>query len=214
VTLRTSLFPALIFLLPKSCSHARHLVSLHPSWSVFKRTDSADNSLTEMVDARGSGEPQGVSLMFQVALERILANKTGAVSQSVVYSAGFDQNVTAGVQNVADIIQYGLQDCPDQKYFLFGYSQGATVVLEALNILDSTSIAAVSSVVLVGNPYRIPGRLSNVDSLGRVDNRTSYGVFATQALQSNSSIPTYNEDLDRSGKVSDICLEVSTQIKT
>lgn len=162
-----------------------------------------------MIDARGSGEPQGVSLMFQIALERILANNTGAVSQSVVYPAGFDQNVTAGVQNVADLIRYGLQDCPDQQYFLFGYSQGATVVLEALDKLDDNATAAVNSIVLVGNPYRIPGRLSNVDSHGRVDNRTAFGLFATQSMHSNSSIPTYNEDYDRSGKVRDICLEVS-----
>ncbi|EXL98809.1 hypothetical protein FOIG_09531 [Fusarium odoratissimum NRRL 54006] len=59
---------------------------------------------------------------------RILANNTGAVSQAVVYPAGFDQNVTSGVKFVTDIIKYGLQDCLKQKYFLFGYSQGATVV--------------------------------------------------------------------------------------
>lgn len=147
--------------------------------------------------------------MFQIVLERVLANNTGAVSQSVVYPAGFDQNVTSGVQGTVDIIKYGLQDCPDQKYFLFGYSQGATVVQEALNKLDDECAAAVSSVVMVGNPYRIPGRLSNVDSHGRPDNRTAYGLFAVQSLQSNDSIPTYNEGLDRRGKVSDICLEVS-----
>ncbi|KAL5623734.1 hypothetical protein FOBRF1_002984 [Fusarium oxysporum] len=65
----------------------------------------------KLLDARGSGEPQGVSLI-----------------QAVVYPAGFDQNVTSGVKFVTDIIKYGLQDCLKQKYFLFGYSQGATVV--------------------------------------------------------------------------------------
>jgi hypothetical protein len=70
-------------------------------------------------------------------------------------------------------------------------------------------LAAVSSVVMVGNPYRTPGRLSNVDSQGHHDNRTAYGLFAAQSLQSNDSIPTFNEGLDRSGKVADICLEVS-----
>ncbi|CAG5161091.1 uncharacterized protein ALTATR162_LOCUS5961 [Alternaria atra] len=161
----------------------------------------------KLIDARGSGEPQGVSLMFQVAIQNVLAKNLDAVSQSVVYPAGFDQNVTAGVQNVVDIIKYGLKDCPDQGYFLFGYSQGATVVQEALNELGNASVVAVKSVVLVGNPYRIPGRLSNVDSQGRVDNRTAYGLFATQSLQSNGSIPTYSDIFDRSGKVQDICLE-------
>lgn len=147
--------------------------------------------------------------MFQIALERVLANNTDVVSQSVVYPASFDQNVSSGVQNTVDIIKYGLQDCPDQKYFLFGYSQGATVIQEALNKLDNEAVAAVNGVVMVGNPYRIPGRLSNVDSHGRPDNRTAYGLFAAQLLGSNGSIPTYDENFDSSGKVSDICLEVS-----
>ncbi|RFN46901.1 family 5 carbohydrate esterase [Fusarium flagelliforme] len=161
----------------------------------------------KLLDARGSGEPQGVSLMFQNTIERILANNTGAVSQAVIYPAGFDQNVTAGVNFVTNVIKYGLQDCPKQKYFLFGYSQGATVVQKALNELDDTSIAAVSSIVMVGNPYRMPGRFSNVDSQGHHDNRTANGLFTIQSLQSNDSIPTFNESLDRSGKVADICLE-------
>ncbi|CAG9992990.1 unnamed protein product [Clonostachys byssicola] len=162
----------------------------------------------KLIDARGSGEPQGVSLMFQDVLERLLANNTGAVSQSVVYPAGFDQNVTSGVQNTKDIITYGLRDCPRQKYHLLGYSQGATVVQEALGKLDNESMAAVGSIVLVGNPYRIPGRLSNLDAYGNPDNRTAYGLFATQALKSNVTIPTYNESVDRSAKVADVCLQV------
>lgn len=166
---------------------------------------------SELIDARGSGEPQGVSLMFQIAIERVLANNTAAaVSHPVVYPAGFDQNVTAGVQNTVDIIQYGLADCPNQKYFLLGYSQGATVVQEALGKLDDTSLEAVSGVVMVGNPYRTPSRASNADSHGRLDNRKAFGLFAIQAQQANQTVVTYSEALDRSGKVSDICLEVST----
>ena len=149
--------------------------------------------------------------MFQVAIETILAKNISAVSQSVVYPAGFDQDVSSGVQNTLDIIGYGLQDCPDQKYFLFGYSQGATLVQEALNELDDRAAAAINSVIMVGNPYRIPGRLSNVDGQGRPDNRTAHGLFATQALESNDTILTYDENLDRDGKVKDICLEVSIQ---
>ncbi|KAF5000335.1 hypothetical protein FDECE_11234 [Fusarium decemcellulare] len=161
----------------------------------------------KLIDARGSGEPQGVSLMFQIALERILANSTETTSQSVIYPAGFDQNVTSGVQNAIDIIKYGQKDCPNQKYFLFGYSQGATVVQKALNKLDDEALGAVNSVVLVGNPYRIPGRRSNLDNYGHSDNRTVYGLFAAHSLQSNGSIPTFDENLDQSGKVIDICLD-------
>ncbi|PQE10043.1 Family 5 carbohydrate esterase protein [Rutstroemia sp. NJR-2017a BVV2] len=147
--------------------------------------------------------------MFQTSIARALSNTTNAVSQSVLYPAGPDQNVTSGVQYTLDLIKYGLQDCPQQKYFLFGYSQGATVVLEALGKMDTASAGAVASVVLVGNPYRLPGRRSNVDYEGRQDNRTAVGMFATQALGENGTVPRYGDDLDRSGKVKDICLQVS-----
>jgi pimeloyl-ACP methyl ester carboxylesterase len=165
----------------------------------------------KLLDARGSGEPQGVSLMFQTAIDRLLANNTDAAYQSIVYPAGFAQNTTSGVQNTLDIINYGLQDCPEQKYFLFGYSQGATVMQEALNELEGEVAASVESVVLVGNPYRTPGRRSNVDEYGNRDNRTIYGLFAEQERSGNksASVLMYSEEFDQGGKVADICLEVS-----
>jgi pimeloyl-ACP methyl ester carboxylesterase len=165
----------------------------------------------KLLDARGSGEPQGVSLMFQTAIDRLLAYNTDAAYQSIVYPAGFAQNTTSGVQNTLDIINYGLQDCPEQKYFLFGYSQGATVMQEALNELEGEVAASVESVVLVGNPYRTPGRRSNVDEYGNRDNRTVYGLFAEQERSGNksASVLMYSEEFDQGGKVADICLEVS-----
>jgi pimeloyl-ACP methyl ester carboxylesterase len=163
----------------------------------------------KLLDARGSGEPQGVSLMFQTVIERLLANNTDATYQSIVYPAGFAQNTTSGVQNTVDVINYGLQDCPEQKYFLFGYSQGATVVQEALIEVGDEAAASVQSVVMVGNPYRTPGRKSNVDEYGRRDNRTDYGLFAEQARSENQTVLMYTDEFDQSGKVADICLEVS-----
>ncbi|PQE08530.1 cutinase 1 protein [Rutstroemia sp. NJR-2017a BBW] len=147
--------------------------------------------------------------MFQSSISRALANSSSlAVSQSILYPASPDQNVTSGVAYTLDVIKYGLQDCPAQKYFLFGYSQGATVMLEALGMMDNASAAAVASVVLVGNPYRMPGGRSNVDYEGRRDNRTAVGMFAAQVLAANGTvIPKVSDELDRSGKVKDICLQ-------
>ncbi|KAH8635798.1 hypothetical protein IG631_07632 [Alternaria alternata] len=166
--------------------------------------------IPELIDARGSGEPQGVSLMFQNVISNLLVNSTDTAYQAVVYPADFDQNVASGVQNLLDLIEYGLQDCPSQKYFLFGYSQGATVLQQALAQLDNKTLDTVQSVVMVGNPYRLPGRVANVDSQGRADNRSAYGLFAVQAMKSNSTMISYNDDLGITGKVQDICLEVST----
>lgn len=166
--------------------------------------------IPELIDARGSGEPQGVSLMFQNVISNLLVNSTDTAYQAVVYPADFDQNVASGVQNLLEIIEYGLQDCPSQKYFLFGYSQGATVLQQALAQLNNKTLDSVQSVVMVGNPYRLPGRVANVDSQGRADNRTAYGLFAVQAMKSNGTMISYNDDLGMTGKVQDICLEVST----
>ncbi|RAR11623.1 family 5 carbohydrate esterase [Stemphylium lycopersici] len=114
---------------------------------------------TELIDARGSGEPQAVSLMFQDVLSRLLSNSSSTVSESITYPAGFDQNVTSGVQETVSSIKSSLQQCPDQKFHLFGYSQGATLVQSSLQELegDKKAMDAIRSVVVVGNPYRIPG---------------------------------------------------------
>lgn len=164
---------------------------------------------TELIDARGTLEPQGPSLMFQLALQRILSNSTNVTSHSVIYPAALDQNTTLGSDYLAHYIHSGLQDCPDQKYLLFGYSQGATVVLQSLEKLCARAADAVVSVVLVGNPFRVPGKLSNINSEGNYDNRTAYGRFAAQAQGTNDSVPVLSATLDQSGRAKDICLDVS-----
>lgn len=164
---------------------------------------------TELIDARGTLEPQGPSLMFQLALQRILVSSTNVTSHSVIYPAALDQNTTSGSDYIARLIHSGLQDCPNQKYLLFGYSQGATVVLQGLEKLRARAADAIVSVVLVGNPFRIPGKLSDINRQGSYDNRTAYGRFAAQAQGTNDSVPVLSAALDQSGRAKDICLDVS-----
>jgi predicted esterase len=38
------------------------------------------------------------------------------------------------------VINQGLRDCPGQSYALFGYSQGATLILNALDQLDAQDV--------------------------------------------------------------------------
>lgn len=147
--------------------------------------------------------------MFELAIQRILANTTNTTSHSVIYPAALDQNVTSGSAYLAHLIQSGVQRCPDQKYLLLGYSQGATLVLRALEQLSARATEAVASVILVGNPFRVLGRRSNTNREGQYDNRTAYGRFAAQA-KSNGSIPMLSDTLDRSGRAKDVCLDVST----
>ncbi|KAA8645150.1 hypothetical protein EYZ11_003879 [Aspergillus tanneri] len=163
----------------------------------------------KLIDARGTAEPQGVSTMFYPMIQNILANMTGGVSLPVEYPAGPDQNTTSGEDFVIDNITEGLLSCPDQKYALFGYSQGATLMLNVLAELSPSALRSVTSVILVGNPYRIPGKMSNVDGAAQPDKRVSVGMFAEPALASNSTIPQLSTEVDRSGKVLDYCLEIA-----
>ncbi|KAE8420044.1 cutinase-domain-containing protein [Aspergillus pseudocaelatus] len=161
----------------------------------------------KLIDARGTNEPQGVSTMFYPMIQNILANMTGGVSLPVEYPAAPNQNTTSGESFVIDIITEGLYHCPDQKYAMFGYSQGASLMLNVLGQLNSSALDSIKSVILVGNPYRIPGKTSNVDAFGQHDKKASVGMFAAHAISSNSTIPELLREMDQSSKVLDYCLE-------
>lgn len=147
--------------------------------------------------------------MFYPMIQTILEQLPGGVSLPVEYPAGVTQNTTSGEKFVIDTINQGLQDCPEQNYALFGYSQGATLMLRALVQLDGEVTSAVTSVILVGNPYRLPGKMSNVNGTGQPGNDENVGLFVDSAIASNETIPQISNVLDRSGKVLDYCLEVS-----
>ncbi|KAI9368163.1 alpha/beta-hydrolase [Aspergillus egyptiacus] len=145
--------------------------------------------------------------MFYPMIQNILANMTGGVSLPVAYPAGPDQNTTSGEDFVVDTITKGLASCPGQRYALFGYSQGATLMLNALAKVDASALESIKSVILVGNPYRIPGKKSNVNAAAQHDKKASVGMFAEPAIASNSTIPQLAMEVDNSGKVLDYCIE-------
>ncbi|KAJ6179521.1 cutinase-domain-containing protein [Penicillium mononematosum] len=188
------------------CGSAEFLTLPHAN--ITAREKARQCSSYKLIDARGTTEPQGVSTMFYPMIENILANISGGVSLPVEYPAGTAQNTTTGENFVLDIIREGLYQCPGQKYALFGYSQGATLMLRVLNRLDHRALSLVKSVILVGNPYRTPGRLSSVNEKGQRDYSDSVGIFTSSALAENKSaaVPQLSVDIDRSGKVLDYCL--------
>ncbi|KAG2024244.1 hypothetical protein GB937_003891 [Aspergillus fischeri] len=160
----------------------------------------------KLIDARGTNEPQGVSLMFYPLIQNILANVTGGVSLPVEYPAAPDQNTTTGENFVVETIVQGLRDCPNQKYSLFGYSQGATLMLNVLSKLSTSALESINSVIIVGNPYRLPGKTSNVNATAQHDERASVGMFAENVIARNGTIPQLSAQIDQSGKVLDFCL--------
>ncbi|CCD43917.1 hypothetical protein ACHAO1_002114 [Botrytis cinerea] len=178
-----------------------------PAYMLLQENLTNLSLTTELIDARGTDEPQGVSIMFYPMLQSILAKVPDGVSLPVEYPAGVDQNTTSGQEFIIDTINQGLQKCPNQTYALFGYSQGATLILRTLEKLSSEAINSVSSVILVGNPYRVPDKLSNVNGTGQAGNDATVGLFVASATANNESIPQLSDKLDQSGKVLDYCLE-------
>ncbi|TIA00696.1 alpha/beta-hydrolase [Aureobasidium pullulans] len=144
-------------------------------------------------------------MMFQTLVSRVLQNTTGGLSQPILYPAA--QNTSSGQEYLLHAISTGIQACPDQRYVLLGYSQGASLVLQASSRLGKKALEAIKAIILVGNPYRIPGKSANVDSHGNTDARGNIGMFVTQAITSNTPIPQFPESLEKSGKVLDYCLE-------
>jgi cutinase len=126
----------------------------------------------EVIFARGTGEPQGPSVLqsgFVNALKSGVGGKT-VTQYSVNYPAGFDQNAQPGATDLKNHLAATSAGCPNTKFVLGGYSQGATVVDLALGVslyggsgggLSADQGAKVAAAVTFGNPLgnqRLAGR--------------------------------------------------------
>lgn len=85
-------------------------------------------------------------------------------------------------------------------------------MLNVLSELSDSALESIKSVIIVGNPYRLPGKTSNVNATAQHDERASVGMFAEHAIARNGTIPQLSAQIDRSGKVLDFCLQVSAPI--
>lgn len=143
----------------------------------------------------------GPSRSFVDVISNTLEQLSNGIEYDTVYPAGEDQNTTLAVQDIISTINDGLNSCPDQVYALLGYSQGATATLDTLNNdnLSQDARDVIKAVILVGNPYRIPGQESNAEGFGSDD---AEGIWAADPK-------AISDDFDASGRVLDFCLSVS-----
>lgn len=121
-----------------------------------------------LINTRGTGEPQRTSIGFRAMLNEILAAVPGGSVYDTRYLAAPDATqltVKIGSDDVIRFINNGLASCPDQRYALFGYSQGATVTNQVLQNFTTTSPQGqqIKSVVNIGNPYHLPNKQGNAD---------------------------------------------------
>lgn len=134
-----------------------------------------------LISARGTGEIQGHSSGFVGMIHDTLEAVPGGVEYDVRYPAISDptQKTTfIGARDVEDYINNGYKNCPQQKYALLGYSQGATVVLEAIQKLSGTKAGKqIKSTVLIGNPYQVRNDPTTVDQNGGDVTRPYDGIL-------------------------------------
>lgn len=134
-----------------------------------------------IIATRGTGEIQGPSIAFTNMTAETLKNVPNGIVYNTVYPASQANNsLTDGVKDIGQYIDNGLKDCPDQKYALLGYSQGATVTAMALHNytnMNSASAKAIAGVLLVGNPAHKPYQAANYDEKGGLTTNGFTGIL-------------------------------------
>ncbi|QIX01959.1 hypothetical protein AMS68_007476 [Peltaster fructicola] len=156
-----------------------------------------------LISTRGTFEVQGPSLGFVQMINTTFNTLSNGIEYDTVYPAVANlSGVVAGIEDITRYINNSVLACPQQKYGLLGYSQGASVTDISLhNFIDpsSAAYAAIKAVVVIGNPGHVYGSAANVDENGGDATRNFTGSYY---LGGGGAIPDvyYNDD-----KVLDIC---------
>lgn len=144
---------------------------LHPEPTV----EPLECSAYLLVTVRGTGEPKKKQLLSPVA-RAIVAARPGQVTRlDLDYPADVDVNEggTAGVRTLIDTLNVQQEACPEQRFVLLGYSQGALIIGDALSApvnrlvgetvgsVRGEALSQVLAVVLYGDPRFAAGEPYN-----------------------------------------------------
>lgn len=137
-----------------------HAATAHADWC-------AD---VDVVVARGTGEPGWLGDVVGNPLYGLLQERlpVSISAYSVAYPADYSFNLGAGSADLVGHLSYQAGACPNQRFILVGYSQGASVVHAALGTgavswvggrvqLPGDLGARVAAVLLFGDPMRAIG---------------------------------------------------------
>ena len=125
----------------------------------------------EVVFARGTSEPPGIGRVGDAFVSTLAPKVSGPVgTYAVNYPANYDfLQSTGGANDASGHIQYMVDNCPDTRLVLGGYSQGAAVIdiLTAApgpgfgfdRPLSPEAADHVAAVALFGNPSNRLGNL-------------------------------------------------------
>jgi cutinase len=119
----------------------------------------------EVLAARGTGEPQSGSLIMG-GLSNGIAQRTQGDVYQVRYPAGVDylNGPNQGATDALARLTARAAACPNQKYVLTGYSEGAMVMTVLMGRIPAALQPRVVAAVLYGNPYFKPGSPSAAGS--------------------------------------------------
>lgn len=111
---------------------------------------------TEVVFARGTGEPPGVGGTGQAFVDslsaQIAGRSIGVYPVNYPASSDYYNSATDGAGDARAHVQNMIASCPGTKMVLGGYSQGASVMDMASNDLPSQVADHVAAVALFGTP--------------------------------------------------------------
>ena len=136
---------------------------------------AAECKAVSVISARGTTEPQSGSWLQKPIGDKILAGVQDGKYTELQYPADFSSGSPGtGVTNLVNLLNTEAQQCPDQKYVLMGYSQGAIVTGDALvapekrragkdaGELSAAASGKIAAVLLYGDPGFTAGEPFNV----------------------------------------------------
>ncbi|GAA5170587.1 MULTISPECIES: cutinase family protein [Amycolatopsis] len=127
-------------------------------------------SSLEVVFARGSGEVPGLGVVGTplVSAVKSAVGSSSVSSYAVNYAASYDQTSAGpGATDMSNHIKTTAAQCPDTKFAIGGYSQGASVTDIAIGIrtylgtgqtIPTDLASRVVAVVAFGNPLGLYGQ--------------------------------------------------------
>ncbi|KAE8236747.1 hypothetical protein A4X13_0g9041 [Tilletia indica] len=158
-----------------------------------------------VLSARGTFDPPGPEYNLKQIVATTLNNLPNGAAVDVDYPAQASVASTqAGVSWVRRYLQEANQACPQQKYALLGFSQGAMVMAEAAGGFASAGdpvYDAIKVVFMAGNPFHVPNRVGNVDEQGGHSTAAAPGT----AMKDDPN-PAELDRFAADGKVMDVCL--------
>jgi hypothetical protein len=122
-----------------------------------------------IITARASTESPGEGMTGSLVTQIVNASKQTVSREAVVYPAtltNYASSESQGVTNAEQELTTAVQNCPNQKQVLLGYSQGAQVVMDVIaGNSEVGSVAPVSTsisshVVAIAN-FGDPGHVVN-----------------------------------------------------